>query len=326
MACAACDDRALAASPELIRRVNQLYHELTQDRFDVEHRRRHRVERVFWTAVARAALLRPSGPARTVVDFGCGTGFVSCTLGMALCPGDVLTSIDIAPAALASTARAWSAAGLGSNGPRLVQLVADGTRLPVSSGSVALFAINAALHHVPNIAPLLREIDRVLAPGGWFALGHEPARGHFASAAYGVSRAVDRLAWYASPRENRRRLAERFGGRTHADGDEGLWAAMNAALAARGLVDRPLSGRQLLDLVDPHSRGGDGHAGFDPLELLGRWFAGYQVVRLQWSDYLGESMRACPAARWMVDGLLGAAWPRRGMLFSWLIRKPGGRR
>ena len=321
MACAPCDQRALAVSPDLVRRVNQLYHELTQARFDTEHRRRHRVERAFWAAVAGQSLRRSLGP-RTVIDFGCGTGFVSCTLGAAMGTGDLLTSMDIAPAALESTARAWSAAGLSSRGSRLAQVLGDGTRLPFDSGSTDLFAMNAALHHIPDFAPLLTEIHRVLRPGGWFALGHEPTRAHFASAAANVSRAVDRLAWYASPRENRRRLAERMGLRLHADADAGLWASMNAALAAQGLIDQPLSSGQLLDLVDPHARGGDGHAGFDPQELLCRWFAGYEVARLQWSDYLGESMRACPAARWILDGLLGTVWPCRGMLFSWLIRKP----
>jgi len=49
---------AIAADMDtaLIGRVNQLYHNLTQDSFDDEHRHRHRVERPFWQNVARRVL------------------------------------------------------------------------------------------------------------------------------------------------------------------------------------------------------------------------------------------------------------------------------
>ena len=39
--------------------------------------------------------------------------------------------------------------------------------------------MNAALHHIPAPENVLREIDRVLKPGGRFCLGHEPNAAFF---------------------------------------------------------------------------------------------------------------------------------------------------
>jgi len=74
----------------LVRRVNQLYHGLTQSQFDRAHARRFEVERPFWRQVARLTLSRHSQPrsvpmvnepqrsrGRVVVDLACGTGFVT---------------------------------------------------------------------------------------------------------------------------------------------------------------------------------------------------------------------------------------------------------
>jgi hypothetical protein len=76
----------------LVRRINQLYHDLTQDVFDHAHRYRHRVEREFWQDV-RLLLnnaCNSDSTGRTVVDLACGTGFVTHILAGALRPRDRL--------------------------------------------------------------------------------------------------------------------------------------------------------------------------------------------------------------------------------------------
>ena len=67
------------ANRALIRRVNQLFHDLTQSSFDDEHRSRHRVERAFWNSVAQLIPNPASRPGKEYIaaDLGCGTGFVT---------------------------------------------------------------------------------------------------------------------------------------------------------------------------------------------------------------------------------------------------------
>lgn len=323
----AADDRSTA----LVRRVNQLYHELTQDSFDADHRRRHRVERPFWEAVARLIpprTERNAGRGWMVVDLACGTGFVAATLGPRLRSGDRLIAIDLSPAALGSTAGKWSAVVSGARpGPRLERLTADGSALPLPTGSVDLLALNAALHHMPAPEAVIREVDRVLRPGGWFALGFEPNAAHFASRPIaGLARSVDRLAWYASLRENRRRLRTWLGygtanGMTGGDGCAVI-DRINRELLGCGLVPGRLSSSEILDLVDPHARGAGRAGGFDAPGLLRRLLPGYQVRRFFSCDYLGEAGRSVAAVRGLVDAVFRAALPGHGSLFSWIVRKP----
>lgn len=318
----------------LIHRVNQLYHEHTQASFDVDHRSRHRVECSFWRAAGRRLVndLRAhagDGRGLVIVDLGCGTGFVTCLVGALLGPADRVIAVDVAAAALRSTRAKWDLLVAGG-GPRLELMSADAADLPMPDAGADAVVMNASLHHLPRPQDALREIDRVLAPGGCFALGHEPNRNHFASGVMRtLSRGVDRAAWYGSPRQNGRRIRQWLGHDRAAapscsPGDvDGLFEAINSALLCEGLIEAPLSRDELFDLVDPHARGAGAEAGFDPASLLSACLPGYDVLMLTFSDYLGESARHVPVIRGAADSIFRYLAPRSGALFSWLIRKPG---
>ena len=98
----------------------------------------------------------PSG--RIALDVGCGTGFVTATLGR----------------------RGWSAVGTDFSVPMLAQaraapgaslrlVRARGEALPVRDGAAALLTCGTSFHWLAP-APALAEFARVLAPGGWVGL------------------------------------------------------------------------------------------------------------------------------------------------------------
>jgi ubiquinone/menaquinone biosynthesis C-methylase UbiE len=324
----------IQASAQLVRRVNQLYHDLTQPSFDHAHRYRHRSERPFWHQVAEIALApvgsvssSPREPLR-VMDLACGSGFVLETLTPHLTDGDMLIAADLSHAALRSAAGKWRALmNTRTDRIHLHLLVCDAQRLPLAAESIDLIALNASLHHFPDPVATLREIDRLLRPGGHFALGFEPNRTHFESTVMtGLARCLTRTSWYMSPRENWRRFRERINDSetTRPDtGDDVLARTMNEQLASEGLIARPLDTETLLDLVDSHARGAVSVPGFDQADLLRRAMPAYEVRRLYSSDYLGETGRRMPAVRRLVDTIGRAVIPQHGSLFSWLIRKPG---
>lgn len=315
------------AHDALVRRVNQLYHDLTQDIFDAEHHHRHRAEQAFWINVAQQALASSSA-SRTVVDLACGTGFVTRLLGRVIRTQDTLIAIDLSTAAMNTTARRWSDDHPNCSGPpRLVCLAGDGQHLPLPPGCVDLLTMNAGLHHVPDPAAALREIDRVLKPGGLFALGFEPNMRHFSSPLVQLSRGFDRLAWYVSPRQNLRRVCQRLGAGNGSGGgiperEQIAIRQLNRRLMQEGVVAEPLTAEIILDLVDPHARGAESAAGFDAMSLLRQYFGDYQILRLVGSDYLGEAARRSRMFRGCVDAAFRMLWPSRGLLLSWLIRKP----
>lgn len=314
-----------SAQADLIQQVNRLYHELCADRFDIEHAARHQAECIFWQKIVGPLLSDDARPAWSIVDLACGSGFVGHTLQPFLRPADRLLAIDMSEGFLKATLRRRQMT--------CVPLIANGQALPLADESIHLLCINAALHHLPDPAAALREIDRVLVPGGYYALGYEPNRTHFRSPLMrNMTRGLDRLRWYASPRQNRRRLRKLIGmGPTSSatiDNDDVLAETINNHLLTNGMIEQPLKTGDVLDLVDPHAR--DEHAdqpgGFEPFALLRESLPQYLLYHLNSSDYLGLSARFIPTLRKLADVTLGSIIPRHGLLFSWLIRKPGVRK
>src|SRR5687768_11029294 len=93
-------------------------------------------------------------PGASVVEVGAGTGSFLALFD------DVASQqigIDLTPGMLAE---------LTANHPRMGAVVADGARLPLRSRSVDLVTSAQTLHHMHAPLPVIREMRRVMAPGG----------------------------------------------------------------------------------------------------------------------------------------------------------------
>ncbi len=98
-------------------------------------------------------------PGERVLELGCGTG--SMWQGMTLPEGCHVTLTDFS-AGMLETAR--------ENTPHLAAdyAVVNAERIPYADGDFDVVIANMMLYHVPDIAQALREIRRVLRPGGRF--------------------------------------------------------------------------------------------------------------------------------------------------------------
>ncbi|MDP2368656.1 class I SAM-dependent methyltransferase [Rhodoferax sp.] len=101
-----------------------------------------------------------------VLDFGCATGWLSLALADLGCS---VTGVDIAPAAL-RLADAWCAQRGVRVGGAVQFKVYDGHRLPLDDSSVDRVVCFDAFHHVKDQAATLKELARVLRPGGRIAM------------------------------------------------------------------------------------------------------------------------------------------------------------
>jgi len=317
------DEADREARARLARRVNELYHDLQASEFDVVHRFRHRIERQFWTAEVVGRLRADGGTLG--VDLCTGTGFVPALLLARLGPAVRLVCVDLSRDALKRTR-----ASLGERAARAVLVKGDGGAVPVPDGAADWVTLNAGLHHVPQPATVLREVDRVLRPGGLFALGYEPNAAFFASRwVRGLERAIWNAFWYLGPKRNlerlRRRLSRAAG--PAAEAVEHL-DAINAALVAEGRIAQPLTMEALRDLVDVQAKGGEsGHEGLGlwPETLLRECFPQYRVEALWMTDFGGDMLRPHAWLRAAYDAAGRLCCGGKGRLFSWVIRKPGGR-
>jgi SAM-dependent methyltransferase len=113
-------------------------------------------------------------PGDAVLDAGCGTGRALPPLRSAVGPQGVVIGADLTPAMLDEALRA----GRGDSGQLLLTDVA---RLPLRTGSLDAVFAAGLIAHLPQPDANLRELARVVRPGGRLALFHPIGRAALAA-------------------------------------------------------------------------------------------------------------------------------------------------
>ncbi|WP_406108684.1 methyltransferase domain-containing protein [Streptomyces sp. NBC_01003] len=109
-----------------------------------------------------------------VLDAGCGTGRALPALRDAVGPSGAVLGVDLTPAMLEAAVRA----GRDRAGSLML---ADVTRLPVRSDSLDAVFGSGLVAHLPQPRENLRELARVVRPGGLLALFHPIGRAALAA-------------------------------------------------------------------------------------------------------------------------------------------------
>ncbi|MFE4679656.1 class I SAM-dependent methyltransferase [Streptomyces sp. NPDC056721] len=109
-----------------------------------------------------------------VLDAGCGTGRALPALRDAVGPSGAVLGVDLTPAMLEAAAQA----GRDRAGSLML---ADVTRLPVRSESLDAVFGSGLVAHLPQPHENLRELARVVRPGGLLALFHPIGRAALAA-------------------------------------------------------------------------------------------------------------------------------------------------
>ncbi|WP_225833182.1 class I SAM-dependent methyltransferase [Streptomyces sp. NK08204] len=109
-----------------------------------------------------------------VLDAGCGTGRALPPLRAAVESSGVVVGVDLTPAMLQAAVQA----GRDRDG-RL--LLADVAALPLQSGSLDAVFAAGLIAHLPQPVANLRELARVVRPGGMLALFHPIGRAALAA-------------------------------------------------------------------------------------------------------------------------------------------------
>ncbi|MET0773649.1 MAG: methyltransferase domain-containing protein [Candidatus Limnocylindrales bacterium] len=114
------------------------------------------------TAANSAAYLLPHlAPGMRLLDVGCGPGSITIDLAALVAPGEV-SGIDAGEAPLADARDAATTAGAAN----VTFRVADGMALPFEDRSFDVVHAHQVLQHVPDPVGMLREMRRVIRPGG----------------------------------------------------------------------------------------------------------------------------------------------------------------
>jgi ubiquinone/menaquinone biosynthesis C-methylase UbiE len=112
--------------------------------------------------IGRAARLSPGD---TLLDLACGPGIYTRPFARQVAPG-LVVGLDLSPAMLRHARRRARAARLAN----LALVRGDALRLPFAGGRFDVVNCCGALHLFPDADLALREVHRVLKPGGRFTV------------------------------------------------------------------------------------------------------------------------------------------------------------
>jgi SAM-dependent methyltransferase len=127
------------------------------ERFDIKRER----EDVEPLRVAERVHGFSSSQGRRVLDFGCGNGYV---LSRYAAHGAEVVGVDVAESAVELTRSRFRHLGIAADIRRM-----DAMPLPFPDASFDIVSSVGVLHHIADPAPVVRELARVLKPGGTFA-------------------------------------------------------------------------------------------------------------------------------------------------------------
>jgi SAM-dependent methyltransferase len=183
-----------AAEVEQARRnpklANVLYHDWESSTYDEKWSISYDERCISYARDRFAAIAGCDGwPYGSALEVGSGTGFFLLNLAQAgvLQRGHVT---DISPGMVEAAVANGAALGLDVQGR-----VADAESIPYDDGTFDLVVGHAVLHHIPDVELALREVLRVLRPGGRFVFAGEPSRvGDW------YARRLGRLTWAATIR------------------------------------------------------------------------------------------------------------------------------
>ncbi|MGN6558218.1 MAG: class I SAM-dependent methyltransferase [Solirubrobacterales bacterium] len=130
----------------------------------------------FITRERLRSVLRPE-PGERLLELGVGTGYYSYELAEWIAPDGTLELFDLQQEFLDHTMRTAAARGL----TNLVPTQGDATDLPYEDNSIDAVILTAVLGEIPDRQAALREIHRVLKPGGRLVVGELFGDPHFTS-------------------------------------------------------------------------------------------------------------------------------------------------
>jgi ubiquinone/menaquinone biosynthesis C-methylase UbiE len=132
---------------------------------------------------------RQGWPYGKALEVGAGTGFFSLNLKQAGVLGEVHVT-DLSPGMVEAARRNARRLGFAVEGR-----VADAERLPYDDDTFDVVVGHAVIHHIPDVELALREMLRVLKPGGRFVIAGEPTTiGNW------YARRLGRLTWELTTR------------------------------------------------------------------------------------------------------------------------------
>jgi len=288
-------DIKITQTPALVRKVNELYHDAENRLYESIHPEIFNAEAKRWTEFAKRYIKHNHSPI-SVLDYGCGTGFVSLQLLPFLRPEDSLVCVDIS-AEMLNVCRN----NLMSKRPPInIQFLKVDEGFNGVGFGFDFVVFNSVLHHLPDIGRFLSDLNGHINDDGYVAIGHEPNCRFYRNRTNVLLQNLLLVGVHPIKALKQRLQKMGLGDRILALSAQfsesarnrlTIYEYVNSQLIDDGFIKKPLSINQISALVDYHMPGIDrGNAnGIDINALQQQWLPGHRLQFFETYNHFGTA-------------------------------------
>ncbi len=304
-------------NPAYIKHINAVYHDVECLMYDNNHPEIFVQENESWVHLLQG--LHKNGFFSNkieLLDIGTGTGFVIDRFLPFIKKEDTINFLDISNKMLDLCKIKYSKEQFSTN-----YLQSDCSTIDVPSASIDIATINSVLHHLPNTHELLTELHRVVKPGGYIIIKHEPNLNFYSNI---LLRTLYKKLIFL--RTSRNKIKHFFSSKqsTVPDHfyDQVVYKITNELkLDIVDLTPQKLS--SIVDIQSPTAGGGLQRRGFDPLQLVNSYFmpTDYKLVSLSTYNYYAKISETSSTLLYYLAKFFRKQFPNDAYFFDVMVQK-----
>lgn len=281
---------------KFVLRVNEIYHDIEEKEYETKHPYIFKHEAKRWIHLSKQYLSKRQ-KSQTILDLGCGTGFVPLQISDVLKKDDLFICADISEKMVQICKNNIMNSKFNC---KFKFLKLTGKEIPLKNASTDAITMNSVLHHIPNLEQFFFEINRVLKKQGVLVIGHEPNKAFY----------TDTLLWrnyqimtlLTNPLKTIAGIMRHlkiidFARRIYAIGSKEIKKhnqiinKLNNQLRKEGLIKKPLSSAQITEIVDINSPTAGGYhknKGIDCNNLIKKYIPNFRLIYFETYNHLND--------------------------------------
>ena len=305
----------------IVERINNLYHDLDAHNYDKKHEDILVYEKERWNSIFAKYL---KGSENKILDYGCGTGFLSSTL-LESWSGQLsgLDCFDPSKEMLDFCCK--KIGGINYDSGIKVSLLNNINEIE----NYDIVILNSVLHHLPSIGTFFQQTSRLLKEDGILIIGHEPNKTFFENRfLFLFSKLVtcvkdpkSFLIWLLDILYLKKIIKKII--KFNKNKEDEIVKEINRALISEGLIDKEIGASTIYQYIDFHSPTASGKLdsdrGFDKdvLEKLSSEY--FSIVEYNTYDFLNRWPKGFIIK--MIDKILSKLFFEKGSKFYVVFRK-----
>ncbi len=300
-------------SPSSVKKINAIYHDVECSMYDSNHPEIFTKEKDSWANLLSSLDKKDFFSKKIeLLDIGTGTGFVVDRFSSFLKDEDTVNFLDISEKMLDLCRVKYSKAPFRSN---FIQ--SDCSTIALPDMSVDIATINSVLHHLPNVDELFIELNRVIKPGGYIIIKHEPNLNFYSNIV--LRNLYKKLIFLRVSKNKVKQIITQRQSATTNDFYENVVHKIKNELGLDIVDLTPQKLSTIVDVQSPTAGGGLSQKGFNPVELVNT--ANYKLVSLSTYNYYAKIDERSSSLLYILAKFLKKQFPNDAYFFDLMLQK-----